>query len=630
MLDALRRGATSWVAKILLGLLCFSFAIWGVADVFTGFGQGAIATVGEEQISSDRFQQAYQDEMNSISEQIGRRLTPEQARAFGLDARVLARLVGSSALEQHARELNLRLSDVALAEGLKRDPNFQGSDGKFSRTGFEGMLRQMGMSEHGFFQLRRKDELREQIIATLSESVVAPAPIVDMLHAWNQETRTAEFFTIDAEKSAPVAEPDETKLKETFEANKAQFMSPEYRKLAILVLSIDDLKKTIEIPEADLKAAYERDKATFDTPEKRRIQQIPFKDRAAAEAAKKALSEGKGFGDVAKEAGMKDGDIDLGLVQKSQLIDPKIANAAFNLQKDEVSDVIEGTFTTVLLRVVQIEPGVIKTFEDVKSEVHDKLAAEHARNDIQKLHDQVDDNRAAGKTLKEIGESFKLPFYELPAVSEGNLTPDEEMALNHAEAKAIIEAGFQAHPGIDNEPVELASGGYAWVDLLGVTETALKPFDTVKDQVKALYIKTERKRLVSELATKLVERIDKGEAMATLAGEVGGTVATTQPLTRSTVPQGFPETAVAPLFALAKGRGGSAPTTDDKSRVVFKLTEITAAPEPTKAQSEKLAKDLDRDLQNDLILSYVDALRTRFGVSVNQKEINRVLGTETR
>src|SRR5690606_25454995 len=94
MLDALRRGATSWVAKILLGLLCFSFAIWGVADVFTGFGQGAIATVGEEQITSDRFQQAYQDELNAISEQIGRRLTPEQARAFGIDGRVLSRLVG--------------------------------------------------------------------------------------------------------------------------------------------------------------------------------------------------------------------------------------------------------------------------------------------------------------------------------------------------------------------------------------------------------------------------------------------------------------------------------------------------------------------------------------------------------
>jgi peptidyl-prolyl cis-trans isomerase D len=630
MLESLRRGATSWPAKILLSLLVVSFAIWGVADVFTGFDRGAVVAVGSEQITAERFQQAYQDEMNAISEQIGRRLTPEQARAFGLQTRVLTRLVGSSAIEQHAQELNLNLSDKALAQGLEKDPNFQGPDGKFSRQGFEGLLRQMGLSERGFLALRRKDELREQIIDTLSKSIVAPKPIVDMLHAWKQETRTADFFAIDAEKAAPVAEPDDAKLKETFEANKSLFMSPEYRKLAVLILSVDDMKKTIDIPEQDIKAAYERDKATYDTPEQRRVQQISFKDKAAAEAAKKEIDGGKGFGDVAKAAGMKDGDIDLGLVTKAQLIDPKIADAAFNLKKDEVSGVVEGTFTTVLLRVVQIEPAVIKTFDDVKQQVRDKLAAERAASEIQNIHDQVEDNRGAGKTLKEIAESLKLPFYELPQVSKGNLTPDEKPALNHPDAKTIIEAGFEAQPGIDHEPVELASTGYAWVDLLGVTESKLKPFDTVKAQVKNVYVNNERKRLVGELAKKLVERIDRGEAMDKLAAEVGGTVSTTQPLTRSTVPQGFPEAAVAPLFALAKDKGGSVPTTDGKSRVVFRLKEIKPAEPATKTQSETLAKDLDRDLQNDLIMAYVDALRTKLGVSVNQKELNRVLGTETQ
>ncbi|MGE5267093.1 MAG: SurA N-terminal domain-containing protein, partial [Deltaproteobacteria bacterium] len=37
MLDALRRGATGIVAKILLSLLIVSFAIWGIADVFRGY-----------------------------------------------------------------------------------------------------------------------------------------------------------------------------------------------------------------------------------------------------------------------------------------------------------------------------------------------------------------------------------------------------------------------------------------------------------------------------------------------------------------------------------------------------------------------------------------------------------------
>ena len=49
MLDTFRRGSKGWTAKILLGLLVLSFAVWGIADIFTG-GQrgGALATVGDQ------------------------------------------------------------------------------------------------------------------------------------------------------------------------------------------------------------------------------------------------------------------------------------------------------------------------------------------------------------------------------------------------------------------------------------------------------------------------------------------------------------------------------------------------------------------------------------------------------
>ena len=74
MLEALRRGASSWVAKGLLGLLVISFAIWGVADVFRGYGQGSLATVGAKEISVEEFQRAY-----------GQTTLPEQPDARRVD-----------------------------------------------------------------------------------------------------------------------------------------------------------------------------------------------------------------------------------------------------------------------------------------------------------------------------------------------------------------------------------------------------------------------------------------------------------------------------------------------------------------------------------------------------------------
>src|SRR6185437_3609303 len=113
------------------------------------------------------------------------------------------------------------------------------------------------------------------------------------------------------------------------------------------------------ISDDEIAKAYQDTKDSYNTPEQRRVQQITFKDKATAEAALKALRAGtKTFGDVAKETGAKDTDVDLGLVSKKALIDPKVADVAFSLEKDKYSDVVEGRFATVILRVTQIDPGV--------------------------------------------------------------------------------------------------------------------------------------------------------------------------------------------------------------------------------------------------------------------------------
>ena len=631
MLDALRRSSTGWVAKILFAVLVASFAIWGVADVFTGFGRGSLAKVGTQDILAEDFQRALQNEIRIISRQSGRRLSMDDARAAGLDNRILAQLMAWAAVEQHAVDLNLALSDEALAEQLKKDPAFKGPDDKFSKFAFENIIDQMGLSERGFLKLRRRDELREQLTTALINGVAVPDEMIDLLNAWREEKRVAEYFTIDAAKAVTVPEPDEAKLKATYEANKGEFTSPEFRKIAVLSLSIDSLKPKMDVSDAEIAAAYEETKKTYNTPERRRVQQIAFKDIPAAEAAKAALKSGKSFGEIAKEAGAKDADIDLGLIAKGQLIDPKIADAAFSLQKDTVSDVVEGRFATVLLRVTAIEPAITRKLADVKDQVRDKLAGEKAQAQLQKLIDQVEDNRAAGKPLKAIADEMKVSYLEIPATDRFNKAPDGKPAITLPDALSIIRTAFDSEVGLENEPVELRDSGYAWVDVLGVTAKKQKPFDAVKEDVKKLAITNERQRLVSELANKLVERADKGESMQALAKEAGAPkLDTSPPFTRSTEPQGLSKDAVKQVFTLTRGGAGSAPTTDGKSRSVFKVTEITPAPAPTKEQREKIAKELRNQLTDEALSEYVIALQDRLGASINQDEYRRAIGAETQ
>lgn len=630
MLDAMRRGAQGWVAKLLFAVLIVSFGVfWNVSDVFRGYGRGAVATVGDTDITVTDFQRAFQNQIRGLSLQDGGRLTTEQALMLRLDRQALEQLVAQAAVKTHADQLGLSLSDETLAEGVRNDPNFHGPDGKFSRLGFEGLLRQLNLSEQGFLALRRDDELRGQISDALTSAIVVPKPMVEDLHAWREETRTLEHVQIDPKK-VTVAEPDEAKLKETYEAQKADFRTPEYRKVAVLVLSADALKSEVSLTDDELKTYYTDHKATYDKPERRRLQQIAFKDKATAEAARKEIVEGKkNFLDVAKEHGATESDVNLGMVSKDKLIDPKIAEAAFALERDKLSEPIEGRFAIVLVRAIEIDPGKESTFEEVKDQVRDKLATERATSLIQERFDLVEEGRNAGKTLAEIGAEQKLKFFDVEAADRDNKTPDGKTAIDIPDAAVVLKEIFATGVGTQPEAVELPGSAYAWFDVLSVTEPQQKPFEDVKDEVKTVYMDKETARLLNELAQKLVDRLKAGEAFDKVAEEAGGKAEVSEQIKRNMSPPDLTTEAVKQAFALPKGGAGYAETSDGSSRVVFQVKDIFPAAAPTKEQADKLEEELSSQIANDDLMAYINALKAGLKVHVNEAELARATGAGT-
>ncbi len=628
MLDALRRAAGTWLAKLLLGILILSFAVWGVADVFRGYDSGTVARVGKAAITPEEFQQAYQNELDQLSRQFGRRLTPEQARMFGLESRVLSRLVGTAAIDNQSKDLGLAISDQAIANSIRNDPAFKTPDGKFSRPLFDQALRQAGLSERRFLTERTREEVREQLTDSLTANATVPQLIVDRVHAWREEKRSFELITLDPEKSVKVADPDDAKLKAYYEANKPQFMTPEYRKIAMLSVSRDDIKKGLVIADDEIKALYEQDKEKFNTPEKRRIYQLAFPDKAAAEKALIELGKAKTFLEGATALGFKETDIDLGTITRRDIIDPKIADAAFSLKKDETSKVVEGQFTTVLLRTTDIEAGKIKTLDDVKGEVREGLANERAAREIQTVLSKVDEQRGAGKTLKQAGETLKLNFKDIEAIDRQAKAPDAKPVLEGADAAKIANAVFAAAVGVESEPVETAGGGYVWFDVLGTTPAKEKAFDDIKADVKTRWINAERQQDIVKLAETIVERVKGGTTLDTVAKELSLKVDLVLPATRSTSPQGMAAPAVQQGFALPKGATYSAASANNQSRSIIRVTEVQAAAPATKEQTDRLRSELTRGAQTDTVNAYVTALQNRYGTTINEPAIRQVLGLD--
>ena len=112
-------------------LLVVSFAIWGIADIFTGYGTQTLIRVGDTEISPQDYLRAQQDVLRAMSAQAGRSLSLQEARALGLDSRVLERLIGGAAVDTHARALGLGITDTALLEDIMKDPAFKDADRQF-------------------------------------------------------------------------------------------------------------------------------------------------------------------------------------------------------------------------------------------------------------------------------------------------------------------------------------------------------------------------------------------------------------------------------------------------------------------------------------------------------------------
>src|SRR3954453_1938323 len=145
MLRGMRKASSNWLGKIIMatvmGVLIISFGVCGIADIFKGFGQSTLAKIGRTEISTEQFRQLYTERLQQIGRQFGRPLTPDQARAFGLDRQVLQQVVAEAALDEDARRKGLGQSDAETMSDIFKDPNFRTPGGAFDRARFAATVR---------------------------------------------------------------------------------------------------------------------------------------------------------------------------------------------------------------------------------------------------------------------------------------------------------------------------------------------------------------------------------------------------------------------------------------------------------------------------------------------------------
>ena len=83
MMQGIRKAGQGLLGKIVIaimfGFLIISFAIWGVGDIFRGYGRNEVAKVGKTEIGLEQMRTAYQNEIQNLIRQQRRQISPEMA-----------------------------------------------------------------------------------------------------------------------------------------------------------------------------------------------------------------------------------------------------------------------------------------------------------------------------------------------------------------------------------------------------------------------------------------------------------------------------------------------------------------------------------------------------------------------
>lgn len=635
MMQGLRNASKTWLGKTVVGILfaflIVSFAIWGIGDIFRGGARNTVATVGKTEIGLEQVRTAYQNEVQRLSRRLRQNITPDQARALGLDQQILSRLVTEAALDNEARALGLSIGDDVVARSIVEDQNFRNASGQFDRGLFNELLRQAGMNEATYVREQRAALLRNQLAEAISGQIAAPGAMLELAHRHQNEQRVLGFVELAPAKAGEIAEPTEEALRKFFEDRRAQFRAPEYRTARVLVLTPQTLADPAALSEAEVAEHYGRIRSRFGAPERRTIQQIVFPTQAEAQAAVERIRGGITFDDVASQRGISEADLTLGNLTRAEVLDQNVAAAAFTLEPNVVSDPVQGPFGYAVVRVAAIEPERIRPLAEVAAEVRADLANQRAVTRLSEAHDRVEDMRASARPLQEIAAEMRLPAATLGPIDRTRRNPDgQPVVTNFPNVEQLVEAVFRADIGTDNEPVRTRDNGYVWFDVTTIDLARERTFEEVRSIVAAQWREEEVATRLQQLARDLAGRINKGETLEAAVAALGVEVQTSPPLTRASSLPEFPAGVLNAAFSTPVAQAASAPLPAGRGRMLLQVRSATVTPFlRTTQEADQLSQQLGVAMGDDLLSQYVSALQNRQGVSINQQNFRNATGGDS-
>ncbi len=518
MLQSIRDRAQGVLAWIILLLICIPFIFWGIENYIGGGREQPVAVVGEKEIFQADVSRAYQ-QMAAKLGNLGQIEEPT------LKQLALKNLIDEEVLRQTALDRGFLVSDAQIRDAIRGMPYFQNEKG-FDQEKYTNVLRAQGLTEPYFVEQIRKGMEIGQLQDGITRSSFATRTEIERFLNLRDQLRTVEYVAISPVMSEAAIGPQE--IEKYYREHEAAFRYPEKVSVQYVDLNLSDIAAKLEVKEDEVRAFYESEQDLYTRKERRKVSHIlaavGTKDREKGEAAalekireaEKLLANGEEFATVAeklsddKASGKQGGNI--GLVNPGEL-DAEFEKAAFALALGQVSEPVKTSFGYHLIKLTELEPGEVKPFESVRSEVENAYRRHQAEN-----------------TFYEQGERLAQIAYESPdsltpaAESTGLEIKTSDLFTRHetegfGATPKVAEAAFgdQVLEGKNSDPIEITSDRVMILRLAEHVPASTKPLDEVREQVVAQIKMQKARELAAEEAARFYTELKAGASLAGLA-----------------------------------------------------------------------------------------------------------------
>lgn len=506
MLQSIRDRSRSWGAKIIVGAVVVTMALFGVESLvgLLGGGDDEVAKVNGEPITRQQLELEVQRAIRSGQ------VAPEQERA--LRAQMLDELITDRLMTQYAEEGGLHLSEEQIDQVIVSLPEFQDQEGRFDSELFRNRLASAGFTPSAFRAELRVDMKRQQLQQGLAFSDFTLPSEQERLATLQRQARSFRYVSLSDDQVADDVEVTEAALEAYYDANADRYRRPEQVRLEYVIIDRQELAEEVEVDEAELRDAWQERTADAD----RRIAHIMLtfngersRDEAEVEleAVRERLAEGEPFSDLAAE--VSDDTVsaeqggDLGVISRGFFGD-SFDEAAFSMDEGEVSGIVETDNGLHLLTVTGLER---EPFEEMREELQRELALSRVSSEFNERVQRLIDDSFAADDLQSVADDIGLELNTSDWISRdgGEGVLSEPGVMSEAFSADVLEEGF------NSEVIELDNDRRLVLRVAEHRDATTLPLDDVRQQVTASVEATLRREALVELAAERVEALRAGE-----------------------------------------------------------------------------------------------------------------------